>query len=156
MNQDFPSLTFLIYFRFDGGLTCGLLRNKNNPIHEPFSPGTSVSIQHDGTLACGTIKNIPIPVFTILRTVASPSTEPLKHNSITPDEQKSPPYVILLDSGTTVEISYDKLIKDNWNYTSPPKSPSNEFALEGIPNFLCYNSKFTKDHKGSLHKGYIN
>ena len=25
---------------FDGGLTCGLLRNKTDPIHEPFPPGT--------------------------------------------------------------------------------------------------------------------
>ena len=42
-----PITDFQNSLRFDGGLTCSLLRNKTNPIHEPFPPGTHVSIQHD-------------------------------------------------------------------------------------------------------------
>ena len=91
-----PITNFPNFLRFDGGLTCGLIRNKTDHIHEPFPPGTHVSIQHHNTLARGTINNIPIPVSPILITAASPSTEPLEHNSITSDEQKSPPYCILL------------------------------------------------------------
>ena len=148
-----PITNFKNSLRFDGGLTCSLLRNKTDPIHELFPPGTRVSIQHNDTPARGTIKNIPIPVSHILRNEASPSTEPLEHDSITSDEKKSPPYVILLDSGTTVKRSCDDLIKDSRDDTSPPKSPSNAAALEGIPHFLCHDSKFTMDHKGEFHKG---
>ena len=69
-----PITNFPNSLRFDGGLTCSLLRNKNDPIHEPFPPGTCVSIQHNDTPAHGTIKNIPIPVSLILITAASPTT----------------------------------------------------------------------------------
>ena len=141
---------------FDGSLIWGLLRNKTDPIQEPFPPGTRVSIQHNDTPARGTIKNIPIPVFPILTTAASPSIEHLEHDSMTSYEKKSPPYVILLDSGTTVTRSYDELIKDSIDDTSPPKSPSNAAALEGIPHFPRHDSKVTIYHKGVFHKGYIN
>ena len=151
-----PINNFPNSLRFDGGLTCGLLRNKTDPIHEPFPPGTRVSIQNIDTPARGTIKNIPIPVSPILRNAASPSTEALEDDSITSDEQKSPPYVILLDSGTKVERSYDNLIKDSRDDTSPPKSPSNAATLEGIPHFLRHDSKVMMDHKGGFYKGYIN
>ena len=115
-----------------------------------------MSIQNNDTPARGIIKNIFIPVSPILRTVASPPTEPLERVSITSDEQKSPPYIILLDSVTTFEISYDDLIKESQDDTSPPKSPSNSVALEGIHHFLRHDSKVTMDHKGKFHKGYIN
>ena len=52
---------------FDGGLTCVLLRNKTDPIHEPFPPGTRASIQHKYILTRGTIKNILIPLSPILK-----------------------------------------------------------------------------------------
>ena len=32
--------------RFYGGIKCGLLQNKTEPINEPFPPGTRVYIQH--------------------------------------------------------------------------------------------------------------
>ena len=35
-----PITNFPNSLRFDGGLNCGLLINKTNPIHEPFPPGT--------------------------------------------------------------------------------------------------------------------
>ena len=70
------------YLRFDGGLTCGLLRNKTDPIHDPFSPDTCVSIQHDDAPSRGTINNIYIPVSPILKCAASPSTEHSDNESI--------------------------------------------------------------------------
>ena len=97
-----PITNFPNSLRFDGGLTCGLLRNKTDPIHELFPPGTCVYIHHNNTPTRGTIKNITIPVSPILRTAAYPSTESLQNDSITSGDQKSPPYVILLDNGTTV------------------------------------------------------
>ena len=60
--------------RFGGGLTCGLIRNKTDPIHESFPSGTCVSIQHNDAPARGTVKNIPIPVSPILKCAASTST----------------------------------------------------------------------------------
>ena len=87
---------------------------------------------------------------------ASPVPETLEQESITSDEQTSPSYVILLDNFITVERSYDDLIKDTQDDTSTPKSPRNAAALEGIPHFLCHDSRVTMDHKGAFHKGYIN
>ena len=60
-----PITNFPNSLRFDGGLSCGLLRNKTEPIHEPFPPGTRVSIQHKDIPTRGTIKNIPIPLSQI-------------------------------------------------------------------------------------------
>ena len=125
MNQVFPSPTFQIPSNFDGGFTCVLIRKKTDPIHETFPPGTSTSIQHNNTPDHVTIKNIPIPVSPILINSASPSTEHLEHDSIISDKQTLPQYIILLDSGTIFERSYDELIKDSQDDTSPPKSPSN-------------------------------
>ena len=67
-----------------------------------------------------------------------------------------PPYVILLDSGTNVEQSYDDLIQAGRDDTSPSKSTNNAANLEGTPHFLCYDSKVTMDHKGSFHKKDMN
>ena len=114
-----PIINFPNSLHFDGGLTCSLIRNNTNPICEPFPPGTRVSIQHDDALAHGTIKNIPIPVSQILKCVASPYTEHSDKYSISSDIQESPPHVILLDSGTTVKKSYDDLIQDSQDDTSP-------------------------------------
>ena len=66
------------------------------------------------------------------------------------------PYVIILDSGTTVEKSYDDLIQAGWYDSYPSNSPINVAALEGIPHFLRHDSKVVMDHKGAFHKGYIN
>ena len=45
-----PITNFPNSLRFDGSLTCGLLRNKTYPVHENFPPGTHVSIQHTDAL----------------------------------------------------------------------------------------------------------
>ena len=113
-------------------------------------------IQHEDAPARGTINNIPIPVSPILKYVASLSTEPSYKESISSDTQESPPFIILLYYDTTVEKSFDDLIKDSLDDTSPPKSPSNAAALEGILHFLRHDSKVTMDHKGVFHKVQIN
>ena len=100
-----------------------------DPIHEPFPPGTCVSIHNNDTPNRGTIKNIPIPVSPVMKTAASPSTETLEQESITSYEQTSPPYVILLDNGATVKRSYEYFIKYSQDDTTTPKSPSNAAAL---------------------------
>ena len=115
-----------------------------------------MSIQHDDAPAHGTINNIPIPVSPILKCVASTSTKHSDKDSISSDTQESSPYVILLNSGTTVEKSYDNLIQDSRDDTPPSKSPRNASDLEGIPHFLCHDYKVSMDHKGVFHKGYIN
>ena len=69
-----PVTNFTNSLPFDGGLTCGLLRNKTDPMHDPLPPGNRVSIKNNYTPARGTIKNIPIPVSPILKCVASPYT----------------------------------------------------------------------------------
>ena len=81
INKSRPPITYLPNsLRFDVGLTYGLLRDKTNPIHEPFSTGTRVFIQHNDAQDRGTIENIPIPVSPILKCTASPSTEPSEKN----------------------------------------------------------------------------
>ena len=115
-----------------------------------------MSIQHDDAPARGTINNIPITVSPILKFAASPSTEHSDKDSILLDTQESLPCVILLYSGTTVDKSYDDLIQASLDDTPPSNSPRNSAALEGIPHFLCHDSKVTMDHKGGFHMGYIN
>ena len=83
---------------------------------------------------------------------AFPSTENLDNNSISSNTQESPPYVILLESGTTVDKSYDNLIQDIQDDSPPSKSPSNAAALEGIPHFLRHDSKVTIDYKEAFYK----
>ena len=70
-----PITNFPNFLRFDGGLTCSLLRNNTDPIHETFPTGTRMSIQHDNALDRSIIKKSPIPVSLILKCAASPSTE---------------------------------------------------------------------------------
>ena len=77
-----PITNFPNSLQFYGGPTCSLLINKTDPIHEPFPPGTCVSIQRDNTFARGTINNIPITVSPILKFLASPSTEQSDKGSI--------------------------------------------------------------------------
>ena len=100
--------------------------------------------------------NIPIPVSPILKFAASPSTENSYKDSISSDTQESAPYVILLDSGTTVYKYYENTIQDSRDDTTPSKSPSNATSLEGIPQFLWHDYKITMNQKGELQKGYIN
>ena len=141
---------------FDGVLTCGLIQDKTDPIHEPFPPGTRMYIQHNDVLDRGTIKNIPISVSPILKCATSPSPDQSDDGSISTELPESSQYVILRESGTTVEKSYDDIIHAGWDDASPYKSTNNVDTIEGITHFLRNDYKATMDHKGSFHKGYIN
>ena len=51
LDEPRPTITnFPNSFQFDGGITCGLLQNKTEPIHELFMKGTRVLIQHEDSL----------------------------------------------------------------------------------------------------------
>ena len=80
-----PITNFPNYLRLDGRLTCSLLRNNTDPIHDPFPTGTRVSIHNKYIPTCSTIKNIPIPLSPILKTAASLVPETLEQESITSD-----------------------------------------------------------------------
>ena len=109
-------------------------------------------IQHNDAPARGTIKNIQIPVSQIIECAASPPTEQSDNGPISSETQESPPYVIILDSGNTVEKSYDDLIQAGRDDDFPSNSPSNVATLECIPHLLLHDSKVTMYHKGELHK----
>jgi hypothetical protein len=51
-----PVSSFPKSIRFDGGLTCGLLRNRTDPSPEPFPPGTRVRITRDNVEQKGTFQ----------------------------------------------------------------------------------------------------
>ena len=50
-----PVTNFPQSVRYDGGLTCGLFRNRTDPSPEPFPPGTRVTISQDDIQVRGTI-----------------------------------------------------------------------------------------------------
>ena len=104
--MDFPKS-----LRFDGGLTCGLLHNKTDPINELFLSGTRIYTQDNGYLVWGNINNIEFPVSLILQSAALSTSNDSEDNSITSKTPDSTPYAILLESGVTMEQTYDDLIK---------------------------------------------
>ena len=84
-----------------------------------------MSIQHDDALARGTVTNIPIPASPILKCTESPPPEKSDNGYISTELPESPPYVVFLDSGTTVKKSYDDLIQAGRDDDSPSKSTNN-------------------------------
>jgi len=141
-----PSTNFPKSIRFDGGLTCGLLRYRTDPINEPFPPGTQVSIDHKGSIARGTIQNVPLPFSPNVQSAESPPNSPSIDISIQ--------YTIQLDDGTTIESSFEDLTKAGKSTSAPTPLPADSL-LEGIPHCLHPHSKVTMDHNGTFHKGYI-
>ena len=132
-----PITNFPNFLRFDGGLTCGLLRNNTDPIHKHFPLVTPVSIQHYNAPDRVTIKNIIIPLSPILKFVTSLSTEQSDNDSISSETQYSSPYVILLESGTTFKKSYDDLVSAGRDDDSLPRHqavlpPYREFHASSI------------------------
>ena len=75
-----PITNFHNSLRFGCGSTCVLLKNKTDPIHDPFPPGTRVSIQHQNSLVRGTIpksqfqcqqlQNLPLRHYKTNQTIA--------------------------------------------------------------------------------------
>lgn len=147
-----PATNFPKSLKFDGGLTCGLLRYKTDPVPEPFPPGTRVDITHNDAKVKGTIQNIPLPT-----SPAFVSTRDSSHASSPAQTQDSaqapspaqtnddppPLYVVALDDGTTIERTYEDLIKDSLPTVSSPSTTPSTPILEGIPSFLRHDSKVT-------------
>jgi len=89
-----PVTNFPKSIRFDGGLTCGLLRYRTDPINEPFPPGTRVTIDKSGSPVRGTIQNVPLPFSPAVSSDASTTDSHVDDVSIT--------YTILLDNSSTI------------------------------------------------------
>ena len=136
-----PVTNFPKSLRFDGGLTCGLLRNKTDPTTEPFPPGTRVTTTQGDTSIRGTIQNVPFDESIVLSSASSPTSKPFA-------------YTILLDDGTTIDSTFEDLVKVG-STDQPPTDSSDISIFDGLPYFLHNNSKITMDHNGSFHKGYL-
>jgi hypothetical protein len=54
-----PVMLYPKHIRYDGGFICGPLRNRTDPVPEPFPPGTRVEVTVDGDKCKGTIQNTP-------------------------------------------------------------------------------------------------
>jgi hypothetical protein len=90
--------------RFDGGLTCGPIRNRTYPAPEPFPPGTRVTIDYKGSPMKGTVANVPLPFLSTATTAAgndSDSADSVAGQSTT--------YVINLYNGETTECDLTHL-----------------------------------------------
>jgi len=54
-----PVTNFPKHLKYEGGLTCGVFRNRTDPVPEPFPPGSQVTITRNNQPTRGTILNIP-------------------------------------------------------------------------------------------------
>ena len=141
-----PITNFPKHIRYDGGLTCGLMRNNNDPVPEPFPPGTRVTLSINDAPVRGTIQNIPMIGPTLVTSAANPS----------PTALPPPHYVVSLDDGTTAERSFEDLIAIGRDSDTPADSAAptaDPFAT--LPHIFQRNSKVTFDHKGTFHKGFL-
>jgi len=137
-----PATLFPKHIRYDGGLTSGLLRNRTDPVPEPFPPGTRVTIGAGDSSQRGTVQNIPQLQPTTVSTASDDCTS-----------NATPGYVILLDDGTTTEVSFEDLTATAASSHTADETASDPF--EDLPHFLQRHSKLTMDHHGAFHKGYL-
>ncbi|KAL7525486.1 hypothetical protein ACHAWF_001390, partial [Thalassiosira exigua] len=114
-----PATTFPTSIRYDGGLTCGLFRNRTDPVPEPFPPGTRVNVKQDEEVV----------------------RAPLVQTAASPSDASPSSYAILLDDGTTVERSFEDLTSSSPADSPPSESTPNPFA--SLPHFLQLNAKLT-------------
>ena len=134
-----PVTSFPNSVAYDGGLTCGLLRNRTDPTPEPFPPGMRVIVQlqpDDDATHKGTVQNVPLP--TDGDTTDTPTN-----------------YTIYLDNGTTVDVQFHQLTDPS---TVTPTHDATTYAnarISGLPHDLQPNSKVTMDHNGAFHEGYL-
>ena len=136
--------------KFDGGLTCGRYRYNEQPMPEPFPPGTRVSVPQGETKERGTIQNVPLPFSTLMSSASNPDNT----SSITSADEQSTEYTVLLDNGTTTTISFEDLTSDSHRESSSD-SPPIPNSHSNLPHFLQSGCKVTMDHDGAYHKGYI-
>jgi hypothetical protein len=132
-----PITSFPKSLSYDGGLTCGLLRNRSDPTPEPFPPGMRVLvIASDESSTKGTIQNIPLPCDD--STIDNPTK-----------------YTVHLDNGTTVEADFHQLADPSKTSTTMDEASYTNARISGLPHDLQPNSKVTFDHNGAFHKGYL-
>eukprot|EP00956_Cyclotella_meneghiniana_P020999 scaffold37679_cov76-Cyclotella_meneghiniana.AAC.13 len=142
-----PITCFPKSIRFDGGLTCGLVRNRTDPTPEPFPPGTRVTLTRNGSPLKGTVANVPLPYM--------PSIVTNSTDASSPDDQ-STQYVIQLDDGTTQEVEFSELAPLLQNLPSETvSSDTSSSPFASLPYILQRNAKITIDHQGAFHKGYL-
>ena len=122
----------------------GLYRNRTDPSPEPFPPGTRVHIKLNGTIARGTIRNMPMVLTPLVQTAAVPTHDTAPSQS---------DYTITLDDVKTRIVTFEDLTQE----TSPtnPASATIPEAFEGLPHFLQMGSKITMDHAEIFHKGFL-
>jgi hypothetical protein len=92
-----PVTNFPTSIKYDGGLTCGLYRNRTDPSPEPLPPGTRITIDRNDQSLRGTIQNVPMVFSNLVQSSASPTDDPTDSSS---------KYTILLDDGTTTDATF--------------------------------------------------
>jgi hypothetical protein len=128
----YPSL------KYDSGLFCSLLHDKNVPVEELYPPGTRVKGMDPDTnmLLVGTVMDIP------LSTAPSGSTL----------------YQVLFDNGTSASIQLAEMVSlipaPPLLALSPTDSSSNG-SSSLLPPFLSLNSLITYKHDGTYHKCFL-
>jgi transposase InsO family protein len=96
-----PVMLYPKHIRYDGGFVCGPLRNRTDPISEPFPPGTRVYIPKGDSKVKGTIQNVPLPFSNIGASTFVASSDP--------DSDTKTTYTVLLDDGTTARTCLSNL-----------------------------------------------
>ncbi len=132
-----PSLVYST-LRYDGGLFCSLLQDKNVPTEELYPPGTRVKRINPTTnkLLGSTVMDIPL--------------------STTPSD--SPTYQILFENGTSASISLTdmpSLILAPPGPMSAPVDSSSDDSSSLLLPFLSVNSRITYEHEGAYNKGLL-
>jgi hypothetical protein len=141
---DFPSC-----ITFDSGLVCGLHSNNTDPGPEPFPPGTRVNVLLNGSTQRSTIQDIPLPPSVILEdsAVVTPAGT-IEH------EDTKQLYTVLLDDGTTHELTFQDLLSPAFDTKIDPTAPDTVWA--GIlTKYLYQDAKIALEHEGTYHKGYL-
>ena len=144
-----PVTNFPKHVKYEGGLTCGLFRNRTDPTPEPFPPGTRVSIDRGGeTPLRGSVVNVPLVLSSDVSSAANLSRRFAGDGALN--------YVVALDTGGTIEVSFEDLIKPGRSDQPPQANTPDPSVFDGMPHFLRVGSKITMDHDGAFHKGYLN
>ena len=92
--------------KYDGHLTCSLMRNHTDPFPEPLPPGTHVTITHNNKLPCGTIQRVPVFTSTLVHSAATTAVVSSLHPSV-----PSTAYTLQLNEGGTTDSTFEELVQ---------------------------------------------
>ena len=132
-----PSLVYPS-LKYDGGLFCSLLWDKNVSTEEPYSPGTRVKHLDPSSnmLLAGTVMDI----------------------LLSKDSLGSPSYQILFDNGTLASIPFSEMASSIPTAPLPVLAPtdlSHDGSSTLLPPFLSVNSWITYEYEGKYHKVFL-